>query len=404
MCIFSRAVKFVGQTRIFARTSGDRQLLAYAMNVELAADVAMVLPLPVALGAAEDAVRFVDLEGYENFFDDLERAFPTSVVAAQSLGFSRDAAVSRATLAVHQVGRFVASFVPTRGDFARLDARFRLSDDVWSRLPDYADWGFAVFQLAPSAKRQRVHPMALSFPTRAPRAIFFPTVHVHDGHVAREAKFDHQLYAQADGVLEALLTWTRSQAPLGAHVDAPRAKDVVDGARRGFTRALRDVLPNADTWLREPEGVALEDLEARGELFAFRAGAYFAFEDGPVPPNIAQWRDTARTRLGPLCRGVRSGLDALCAAKKSAWRLAPLTPDLPRHFMNGRQLWMGTEYTRGAPPTTRGGRGMIHFTPFTDRVHTQHVELGFEEMPEDDRVREIVAELSALLDRSAFGA
>ena len=38
--------------------------------------------------------------------------------------------------------------------------------------------------------------MALSFP-RAGDSIFFPTVHVHDGTVHREAAFDHTLFHQA---------------------------------------------------------------------------------------------------------------------------------------------------------------------------------------------------------------
>src|SRR5678816_3478262 len=195
MCMFSRNVRFVGGTKIFAKRSGARQSLAYAMSVEMDEALAMVLPLPVPPSPPEDAVEFVDLKGYPKLFDDLANAFPVAAVAgAYSQSLSREPPVKRA-LVVHDVGDFVASFVPTRKDFARLDARFRLDDGVFDRLPQYADWGFAVFQLKASKNRQDVHPMAFSFPSRED-GIFFPTVHVHHGQVEPEANFDHMLYCQ----------------------------------------------------------------------------------------------------------------------------------------------------------------------------------------------------------------
>jgi hypothetical protein len=72
-----------------------------------------------------------------------------------------------------------ASFVPALSDFERLDSRIRLRDSVWKQLPMDCDCGFAVFQLR--AGNSRIHPMASSFKTRSPRALFFPTAHVHDG-------------------------------------------------------------------------------------------------------------------------------------------------------------------------------------------------------------------------------
>jgi len=47
-------------------------------------------------------------------------------------------------------------------------------------LPIYEDFGFAVFKLRAGLKR--IHSMALEFPRRDPKSLFFPTVHVHDGH------------------------------------------------------------------------------------------------------------------------------------------------------------------------------------------------------------------------------
>ncbi len=89
---------------------------------------------------------------------------------------------------------YVASFVPSVADFVRLDPRFRLPEVLFDAVPHYADYGFAVFQLAPG--KVTVHPMALRFPTRDPDRLFFPTVHVHDGRFHAKAKFDHALYFQ----------------------------------------------------------------------------------------------------------------------------------------------------------------------------------------------------------------
>ena len=110
---------------------------------------AMILPLPVALPAKEDSVRFKSLKEYPGFFTDLAAGFP----ALPSSGLMRSksapesqAVAAAAPLAVHDVGDFVATFVPSVKDFGRVDARFVIPKDVWDRVPAYADYGFAVFQ------------------------------------------------------------------------------------------------------------------------------------------------------------------------------------------------------------------------------------------------------------------
>lgn len=193
MCIFSCPVHEVSGTQIFARrTSAATQVLVYSMRYAAERDVAMILPLPKAAEAGEDAVRFIDLSSYPGFFADLNNGFP-----AQYLGFAGSPAPASAgrPLKVHEVGRFVASWVPSLGDFERLDPVFRLPAETWSQLPGYADSGFAVFQLR--AGKKTVHPMAFEFPTREPDRLFFPTVHIHDGEVAKKAHFNHVLYCQS---------------------------------------------------------------------------------------------------------------------------------------------------------------------------------------------------------------
>ncbi len=169
MCCFSGRVQEVSGTRIFARSPGkDLQILAYSMSVSADADLAMILPLPVPPSPPEDAVRFIDLSGYPTLFDDLEKAFPQSRAVPQSKAASKGAAAK--SLVVHEVGDFEASFIPRLADFERLDPRFQLPKQVWDKLPDYKDYGFAVFKLrggeAGRSKAKTIHPMAFEFPIR----------------------------------------------------------------------------------------------------------------------------------------------------------------------------------------------------------------------------------------------
>lgn len=243
MCIFTGAVRKVEGTQIFGRCEGGEQLLAYAMKMEADAAVAMVLPLPVTAGALEDAVRFIDLSGAPRFFAELDLLFPPSFgVPAAPQGFGPP--LRPATLAVHEVGPFVASFVPRVADFERLDPRFRLPATVWAALPQVADHGFAVFQLA--AGKRAVHPMAFAFPTRYPARVHFPCVHVHDGAVHETATFDHTLYCQTgDGpVSSGAWTWLPSVwPPTETQREASRG---LLGGSRVHRLQLAGELPNRD--------------------------------------------------------------------------------------------------------------------------------------------------------------
>src|SRR5581483_11470974 len=104
--------------------------------------------------------------------------------------------VAAAPLEVHDVGDYIASFVPTVDDFERLDPRFSISKQVWSAIPAYADYGFAVFQLRELSGS--THPIAFEFQTRLSDALYFPTVHIHDGTVHEKDNFDHVLYLQEE--------------------------------------------------------------------------------------------------------------------------------------------------------------------------------------------------------------
>src|SRR5262245_50415902 len=163
MCCFSKPVDVVADTNIFARESkGGRQFLVYSMKFKAGEDLAMILPIPTPKGSAEDAVKFISLKKYEKFFDDMRAGFPEPP-PPRAKG-DKEPAAGGLGLAVVEVGDFIASFVPAIKDFSRLDERFRLPEGVWEKLPQYKEFGFAVFKLKKPEKGQsKVHPMAFEF-------------------------------------------------------------------------------------------------------------------------------------------------------------------------------------------------------------------------------------------------
>lgn len=226
MSIFSSEVNSVNSTKIYARyASRDRQFLVYSMAYDAPDEVAMILPLPTPPMQPEDALKFIDLSGYPELFDDIDRSFPLPRVIYRSPSEGKSA------LRVYDVGSFEASFVPAQADFARLDPRFRLADPSWAALPRYHDYGFAVFKLRPGARK--VHPIAFTFPTRDSTTLFFPTTHILHGELTAKADFDHVLYWQAAVPMSpdsAPFNYWRievSERPISRHLDLERAGGVL---------------------------------------------------------------------------------------------------------------------------------------------------------------------------------
>jgi hypothetical protein len=245
MCCFSKPVDAVADTNIFARGSKDgRQFLVYSMQFKSAEDLAMILPVPTPKASAEDAVTFISLKKYETFFADLRKGFPPPRSLAKGAKEDRGDA-KPGGLAVVEVGDFVASFVPGLKDFARLDERFRLPGGVWDRLPQYKEFGFAVFKLKkPEKGASKVHPMAFEFPRADPKKLFFPTVHIHDGKVAAKATFDHSLFCQGTG--DGLMHWEESPRLADSFVNVKEAAGLVDGAAHVHRKLMKGTFDNKD--------------------------------------------------------------------------------------------------------------------------------------------------------------
>ncbi len=260
MCCFSGVVDLVANTKIFARLSGaSSQFLAYEMTYKAKQPTAMILPIPTEIPARETTVRFIALDGYREFFKDLASYFP--VVGGFSIGCgssSKEAVAPADYLQVHEVGDFVASFVPTLDDFDRLDPQFVIPRSTWEKVPQYADFGFAVFQL--KSLEGKPHPMAFEFKSRWNDRVFFPTVHIHDGEVHKEEQFDHELYLQHAGLDSSVGSYVgpfwydrvtrlvRSKTSIrGFHAD--KAQGILSPNLLIHRMDLRGALPNNDQLL-----------------------------------------------------------------------------------------------------------------------------------------------------------
>ena len=244
MCCFSRKVDLVADTNIFARASNDgRQFLVYSMRFKAGDDLSMILPIPTPKGTAEDAVKFINLEKYPDFFVDLRKGFPQPLSNSRGPAKGSVGKKDEPKLKVVEVGSFIASFVPAIKDFARLDERFRLPTEVWDKLPQYKEWGFAVFQLKKG--EMKVHPMAFEFPRTNKRQLFFPTVHIHDGTVPDKAGFDHMLFCQTAS--ENIMMWEESPQPAEMFMSKVKeTQGIIDPKAHCHRKVLKGRFDNKD--------------------------------------------------------------------------------------------------------------------------------------------------------------
>lgn len=205
------------------------------MDVNFDKPVAMILPIPVS-NHKEDAVEFVNLKPHAKFFEDLDTPF---VVHSRGM---RSKCLSEPTLKVHEVGDYIASFVPHRLFFRRLDEAFRLEENVWNDLPQYANFGFAVFQLNKKDEgTNHYHPMGFTFPTKTPEQLFFPTVHVHNGKIPKREAFDHALYFQSNGSPKA----EKSYYPASKFIKS----ELVDPEKHVYKRRIHAIMENKDIYV-----------------------------------------------------------------------------------------------------------------------------------------------------------
>jgi hypothetical protein len=258
MCCFAQPVDSVSRTRIFGRlTKQKSQFVAYQMRYASKLTNAMILPVPIQANAKKRPIRFIDLSAYPAFFRHLERGFPKpkSIIESRTV----ESAPQHDSLRVHKVGQFEASFVPTINHFQKLDPRFSISKSIWSKVPDYSDYGFVVFQLHELSGEP--HPMAFEFNTRLTDTIFLPTIHIHDGEVHRLEKFDHTMYVQNSDLdlaagdyqghklWDLKSGWARSYSSAEKFIDVKRANDLIAGDLKVHRKNMKGTFANEDQFI-----------------------------------------------------------------------------------------------------------------------------------------------------------
>lgn len=389
------------------------------MTLSFSEELAMILPLPVAeqLASQEDSVEFLNLSHYRGFFTDLAKCFapPKPPPGLQPAGFRLGSRPQ--TLVVHDVGDYVASFVPQARDFDRLDPRFRLPTSLAQLHDEYADWGFAVFQLKPGQRPgraptpQTIQPMAFTFPSRRPEAIFFPTLHIHDGQsVEPMAEFDHLLTLQTqDPLLAQTLGWRQSEFRLGKFVNPDKSGVLTAPKDIAHRTELRGRLPNEDTWLEPPVCSGLDRLSGRGEHFFFTLDISAAYRPARSDKERRQ-KQVARTRIDALHTGLQTGLPELCRAHSDAWGLTtpkPLTfwqrlrgDEIPRLSLFGRAPCLLGPNGLSEIPVGTPGPYAIEVGAATESVPQQCVSFLFARIPSPAIIEEIERALANLLDRS----
>lgn len=210
MCIFSGSVESVGATKILVskvyqsqiveqKEKGGRirrfkkpvgaplQLVVYSNKVILNRNshdsisgtpgrTAMILPFPLIKG--KNRVAVLNMNNYENFFDDVELLFPIT----QSRSYANDGsmlALGDDMIEVMKVGSYDVSIVKNFENFSRLQfEKFNLDPDVTKLLKQYygKNYGFMVCVLRPQA---RYHPFAYVHEVRSNGELFVPTRHYH---------------------------------------------------------------------------------------------------------------------------------------------------------------------------------------------------------------------------------
>lgn len=234
MAIFSGSISRTANTRIFARTTNDnKQYLALQLDYAADSDVALIVPLPTPPDTAPDAVRFIDLAHYPEFFVDLANGFPIAR-SVPTPGSVEDGAYVPLPRTTHDE----ISFIPSRAGLANLAEAYRIPDAALAELPEYHDYGFAVFKLHPDA--QSMPPIAVEFPTRSAQLLYFPTLSIKEGKVDTDTYFDIDLFAQAKA------GWMRSYDAARSFMDIERAGSVIDPNLRVERFTVLGMHPNSD--------------------------------------------------------------------------------------------------------------------------------------------------------------
>ena len=131
-------------------------------------------------------------------------------------------------------------------DFSRLDERFRISDDAWKKLPQYRDYGFAVFKL--KAGELTVHPMAFSFPRRNPKACSFqPSTSTMAKCMRKRILIMSSIASRANTSHCRSGTGGSRPAMPDRFMKTSKARGLISPEQHCYQKKLHGLLPNRDT-------------------------------------------------------------------------------------------------------------------------------------------------------------
>lgn len=209
MCIFSKAVSNVSNTRIVVADKGERQLTVYSNAVTLfeGSPSAMILPVPTRDGGMD--IDILETSACGTLFNELDSLFPRSQEMNPSDASSDfvDPHVSRGLdvpLPVLRSGFYRYSIVPCVEDF------FRLRHETFGIHPDAplasvlrakysTSFAFVVCVLDEGIDASK-NPIAYVHPKHTSGMLFVPTRHAHGASLADVTKdvadeWDHVIYA-----------------------------------------------------------------------------------------------------------------------------------------------------------------------------------------------------------------
>lgn len=235
--IFSSFVTVTNSVRMYGRRDGDRQFLACELAYSSDGHTAMILPLPTAIKDRDRWLQTHSLSVYKDLFKDLDRAF------------SRDSSIQKAPKSVpvlEYVNPNHITLCASVTELAKIDQRFRLSNEFWSQLPQYCDGSYAVVILPDTGGRLKgVNPFSISFKSRLSgvnEPIHFPTLQIRNCYLDRVVQFHYEIYYQGS---RRLLSDYPSTHPIEESMDFIRSRPLlVDGL--AYKRVLNGKTPNSD--------------------------------------------------------------------------------------------------------------------------------------------------------------
>lgn len=198
MCMFSRPVARVSNTKLLVVDGGLRQTTVYSNRVALrgGAPTAMILPVPRSetIASATCGIVVHDMTAAADLFTTLDSLFMDAYTDGVSFGLGKNSrSASAAPLAVMRSGAYRYSIVPTLADLGRLQHEVFGVDPaspLGATLAEHYAVGFAFLACIIDADAAFV-PIAYTHDKHASGKLFVPTRHWHgdgdggDGKIGR---------------------------------------------------------------------------------------------------------------------------------------------------------------------------------------------------------------------------